>query len=156
MVRAVIRLVLGAGLALCALLAGCQGGQVLITDDYGVPPPPSHPTVKLTDFTYTPASPIHVGDTLTLTAVTTLPLAGGSMSAYLPTTVNSSVHLMDDGQPPDLLAGDGIWAGERVWTEDMGTPTDRSVQLIFSTPGYFDQATSGPKLTVLPAEDPAS
>jgi hypothetical protein len=147
-----VRLALSAGLALISLLAGCQSGYK-ITNDYGVPPPPSHPTVELTDFTYTPASPIHIGDTLTLTAVTTLPLADGSMRASLPTTINRNVALNDDGWPPDQTAGDGIWTGEQMWMEDMGTPSDGVIHLVLSTPGYFDQAKFGPRLTVLPAEE---
>lgn len=147
------RTVIAAALAFVAVLAGCKSIEPPRAM-YGIIPSPEHPTVRLVDFNYTPASPIRVGDTLALTAKTNLPISDAAMHAYLPAAVNPGVELRDDGQPPDLMAGDGIWSAERVWTAEMGEVESGPVWALleFSEP-YRGQELSAPSLTVLPAEE---
>jgi hypothetical protein len=134
--------------ASCGPLGTSFGGQL----DYGVAIPPEHPTVRLTDFSYTPASPIHINDTLTLTAKTNLPIADAQVLVHFPDTVEGPIELTDDGRAPDARAGDGIWMGEKTWTEEMGTADNGSIWVTLDFHGYYDSQMLTKSLTVLPAE----
>jgi len=140
----------------CMLLAFAGCGHVspgMYDDlDYGILPPPSHPTVVLTDFSYTPASPIRIGDTLTLTAKTNLPIADAQVLVHFPDTLEGPLELTDDGRPPDALAGDGIWTGEQTWTEEMGTTDNGSVWVMLDFHGYYQSQMLTRSMTVLPEE----
>ena len=119
---------------------------------YGAPVPPSHPTVVLTDFSYTPASPIRIGDTLTFTARTNVPTTQAEVFANLPTEVSSSVTLRDDGKFPDETAGDGIWMAQTGWTAEMGPVEDGWIYMILGFEGDYANQTLTELLTVLEAE----
>ena len=140
------------------LLAALAGGHWLPAGcaqaAYGVPPPPDHPTIVLTDFSYTPATPIRVGDTLTLTAVTNQPVSDALVLAYFAVPTGGGIELKDDGQPPDAAAGDGIWTAEQAWTAEMGPVEAGAVEasLLFSA-DYMWQTRSAPPLTVLEEEE---
>lgn len=121
--------------------------------DYGVPSPPSHPTVVLKDFSYTPASPILVGDTLKLTAKTNRPVADAEMYAHLPALTDKAIEMKDDGQAPDAVANDGVWTAEKTWTAEMGTADNGIVFLILGFHGEYDSQTLQRNLTVLPEEE---
>jgi hypothetical protein len=121
--------------------------------DYGILPPPSHPTVILTDFSYTPASPIHINDTLTLTAKTNLPVADAQVRVHFPDTLEGPLELTDDGRPPDALAGDGIWTGEQTWTAEMGTADESSIWVTLDFDGYYNSQMLTDSVTVLPEEE---
>jgi hypothetical protein len=145
--------------ALCfaaLLLAGVACKYLLPV--YGVPfygsvPPREHPTVKLTDFGYTPASPIHIGDKLTLIAQTNTPVADAQVFAELPAAIPAPTQLLDDGQPPDQAAGDGIWTAEKTWTADMGPVNDGYVSVVLGFFGNYASQTLTESLTVLPEEE---
>lgn len=142
-------------LCLAALFAGCKGGQVSITDDYGVPPPPSHPTVVLTDFTYTPAGSVRVGDTLKLLATTNLPVADASMRVHV-SPVGEKVILNDDGEPPDEAALDGTWTAQYTWPQEEGPAADAYFRASLRFNEYYMwQSLTTPRFEVLPAEDAA-
>jgi len=155
MTRVLTRIVLTGAMTLLGFLSGCKSGTEAsyIYDMYGMPPPSEHPTVRLTDFSYTPASPIYIGDTLVLTAVTNEPTTTASMHAYLPATVTKYVELQDDGQPPDETAGDGTWTAELVWTEELGAVEDKNVQAELSFNGRYNSQHIWQPLTVLTEEE---
>jgi len=144
--------------ALCfaaLLLAGAACKYLLPV--YGVPaygsvPPREHPTVKLTDFSYTPASPVHIGDKLTLIAQTNMPVADAQVYAELPAAIPSPIQLMDDGREPDALAADGIWTGEETWTEEMGTADNSSIWVTLDFQGNYNSQMLTTSITVLPEE----
>ncbi|MBN2081611.1 hypothetical protein JW859_05305 [bacterium] len=149
------RLLSLANILLLTLAGACHSSGTCagVVADYGVFPPRTHPTVEFTSFSYTPASPIHIGDTLTVTATTNQAVTNANMHAVLPAQENSSLVLNDDGQPPDVQAGDGIWTGERTWTASMGTSDNGSlvVMLEFANYEYDSQLLYG-TITVLPEE----
>lgn len=120
---------------------------------YGVPPPPEHPTVRLTDFSYTPASPIHIGDSLTLTARTNIPIAEAGVVVELPASVVTEVRPADDGKPPDTAAGDGIWTAETTWTAEMGPVDQGAIYAVLIFDDYYANQTLTEPITVLPEED---
>lgn len=147
------RCLLGFGVAACALLSGCKGGLGGITEDYGVPPPQSHPTVVMTDFSYSPSAPVRAGDTLTLTATTNRPIADASISASA-RPASGKVVLRDDGQPPDAVASDGLWTAEYTWPADAEPTTEACffIQLEFDE-YYMWQTLYSEKFEILPAEE---
>lgn len=154
MIGKLIRLMLAGLTALLALLSGCKGTGGWAEPMYGMEIPPEHPTVVLTDFSYTPASPIRVGDTLTLTVTTSEPVEQALVSVRLPSLTDRYVELADDGQPPDETAGDGIWTAERLWTEEMGNPTRGAIEAeLFFLTYYRQQQLWGPDLTVSYGEE---
>jgi hypothetical protein len=155
MIETVLRLVLGIGLGLLALLSGCKGTNVydVVTPDYGVPPPPEHPTVQLMDFSHTPSEAIHAGETTTLTATTNLPISEARIRAF-PKPQGEGVTLLDDGQPPDEVAGDAVWTADYTWPADS-EPTSEAyfyVKLSFDD-YYMFQTLYSEKFEVLPAEE---
>jgi hypothetical protein len=133
--------------------AGCMAG---LTACYGPPslPPPHDPTVVLLDFSYTPASPVRVGDTLTLHATLNHTTHAGWMSAVFKNFKFVSVDLLDDGLPPDDLADDGVYSGRITWGPELGNGKGLRV---FAELQWFDdyegQTRDAPPLTVLPAEE---
>lgn len=151
--KAVFRCLLGFGVAVCALLSGCKGGLGRVTEDYGVPPPPSHPTVELTDFSYSPSAPIHAGDTLTLMATTNLPVANASVRAeVLPE--GGWLPLKDDGQSPDSTAQDGIWTALYTLPATMQPTMDAYFFAVLDFDDfYWQQTRTTAKFEVLPAEE---
>lgn len=108
---------------LCALLAGCFGGSTEAL--YGPPNPPPHdPTVTLTDFSYTPATGVRAGDTITytVTASKTINFDAGQVRVQLGTQEQPIAGVTsrtlfawpkDDGNAPDAVAGDGVFTAER-------------------------------------------
>ena len=140
---------------LAGLLSGC-GCAVAVTACYGVPslPPPHDPTVVLLDFSYTPASPIHVGDTLTLRATLNKHMHAGWMQAVFKNFKFASVDLLDDGVAPDDLAEDGVYSGSMSWEPELGNGKGLRV---FAELQWFDdyegQQLDAPPLTILPAEE---
>lgn len=152
--RLVARLALGC----CALLAGCDWGQMGARNMYGVylPPQPHDPTVTLDSLSYTPASPIRIGDTLQLTATA----SHATVAGYVVVIVDKGHHdtfavaLRDDGQAPDDVAADGVWRGAAPWPAQFGTC---SKALLTAYLRWYDGADGGslraPNLTVLPAEE---
>lgn len=149
----IYRCLLGFGVAVCALLAGCKGGLGRVADEYGPPPPQSHPTVVLTDFSYSPSVPIHAGDTLTLTATTNLPVTGAGMKAeVLPG--GGWVPLRDDGQSPDSTAQDGIWTALYTLPATMQPTMDAFFFAVLDFDDfYWQQTRTTAKFEVLPAEE---
>ena len=154
MIGRLIRLVLVGAMALLALLSGCKGAGGWAEPMYGMEIPPVHPTVVLTDFSYSPASPIRVGDTLRLEVTTSEPIEHVLVVVQLPSLTDGYVQLQDYGQPPDEVAWDGIWTAELLWTEEMGNPTRGHIEAELHFLGnYTPQFLEGPDLTVLPTEE---
>jgi hypothetical protein len=108
--------------ALCVLLAtgfaGCSwftiggGGPA-----YGMPIVP----LDIKSFSYTSASPVHVGDTLTFIAE--LEPAGSRTAVVYAGNVapRFRVQLHDDGQTPDAAEGDDVFSGSGPWLAANGT-----------------------------------
>ena len=145
--RLFFKLVTRSGLLAVAWIAGCHmpGGQL----DYGVQTPPHDPTVELIDFSYTPASPIHVGDTLTFSAKLNHHSEAADLVVRLGEPPVEMAALRDDGSPPDLKANDGVYAGKLVWTPELGPAADLLItfQLLwFDGPPYIER--TAPPLTV--------
>ena len=114
---------------LCAILAGCFGGgrtELLYGPQplYGAAPPPHEPGVVLTDFSYTPATGVQAGDTLTYTVTVnkTFNTSAGQVRVQLGTDTQPVAGVTsrtlfawptDDGVAPDVTAGDGIFTASR-------------------------------------------
>jgi hypothetical protein len=72
-------------------------------------------------FTCTPASTVHVGDTLVFQAqLEPAPQCGVSITAVNDAPVFYML-LHDDGQAPDIAPGDSVYSGKLVWREEYGT-----------------------------------
>ena len=135
--------------------AGCTGVPAygVVYPMYGPAVPPHDPSVVLQDFTYTPASPIHVGDQLTLQAHLNKPTEAASLRAIVKKETLATCYLNDAGMPPDLTEGDGVYTGALVWTRELGTGKGLPVWVELSwMDGAPGQTLDGPPLTILPEE----
>lgn len=103
--------------SLTALLAACGGGTSVAPN-----PGPQPVHLDIRSFNISPPGPIHLGDTLTFTA---LILEQQVVSAQVLATGESNgelrVDLHDDGVAPDIAAGDFIFTGDAVWAPALGT-----------------------------------
>lgn len=152
-----LRVALRIGLAGLAFLAGCgwfdmPGARSM----YGVylPPWPHDPTVTLDSFSYTPASPAHVGDELVFRATLNKPANGVYLRAAIGQPERELCSMNDYGIPPDVTAGDGAYAGWVTWVAEAGTGEDLPVWVELEwDDGAPGQTLSGPPLTVLPEEE---
>jgi hypothetical protein len=166
-----VRIVLRALLCMTAALAGCSGHryeEIYLTPDYGLPPPKHDPTVEITDFTYTPASPIHINDKQTFTA--TLNRADQTGYPSLVVEIGSeaepvvgyagpiiSFRLSDGGRSHDEETGDGIYSWGYWWLNPRSPQQDIPVTVHLEwADGYHSEPVAAESLTVLPAEDSAS
>jgi hypothetical protein len=140
---------------LLGLLSGC-GCAVAVTACYGVPslPPPHDPTVVLQDFSYSPASPIHVGDTIQLTATLNHHTSAGLLQAVFKHHKLAVANLNDRGEAPDTLPEDGVYCGQLEWTAELGDGKDLRV---YAELLWFDDYDSllrdAAPLTILPTEE---
>jgi hypothetical protein len=137
-----------------ALLLGLSGGTFVNCAAYGEPYiPPHDPTVVLQDFSYTPASPIHVGDTLRLTATLNHSTDAGWLQAVVKHHKLAAVDLRDNGIPPDETDGDGVYSGELTWGPELGDGKGLRVfgELTWLD-GFEGQTLEAPLLTILQAE----
>lgn len=145
--KMIFRLAAAGVLLMLAWIAGCHmpGGQA----DYGVQAPPHDPTVELIDFSYTPASPIHVGDTLTFTATLNHHSVSSDLVVRLGEPPVDMVPLNDTGYPPDVTANDGVYTGNLIWTPELGPASGMLItlqMLWFDGPPYMER--TAPPLTV--------
>ena len=149
------------GLGLVALLAGCP--NTYSVGVYGMPPAEHDPDVEITDFSYTPATDVHVGDTITLQVTLNKPAeidAGfigiytGNVSDILDISLLEAYALNDYGYGADQTALDGVWTGEYTWPDPPGAVTTLPffVRLNWYD-GYATDYFRGPDLTVLPVEE---
>ncbi|GEM_PF-2176416 len=154
-------------LGLLAALTGCS--PPVITPLYGPPPVEHDPAVQIADFTYQPASPIRVGDTLRFIATTSKSFDGYGADVYAIIgdeqsapligceTPTLGVWLNDYGVEADEVAADGVWTGEREWLEDYGPQQNLPVAAhLYWTDNYVTEAVHAAPLTVLAAEDASS
>jgi hypothetical protein len=98
------------------LLSACGGGVGAPADGA-----PVHQQLDIRGFSYSPPSPIHVGDFVRFTA-----------AIYQPDTISAQVYavgegngelmldMRDDGISPDVLAGDNIYTTAVEWPEAIG------------------------------------
>jgi hypothetical protein len=144
------KLVLRLLMVLAALLSG---GAFVNCGAYGAPSPHDS-TVVLQDFSYTPASPIHVGDTLRLTARLNHSTYAGNLQAVFKHHKLAAVQLRDDGYGPDETASDGEYTGELEWGAQLGSGIDLPVWVELNwEDGWEGQRLSAPDLTILPGEE---
>ena len=121
--RTALRWLCRGGLAVLGLLAGCYWKESRFTAEYGIDLPLHDPTVQLTDFSYTPASPVQPGDTLVFTVNTSNPLY--RIDSSVEVRIGSNEHPVagvaggvltqrcrDDGIAPDAAAHDGVNTGQ--------------------------------------------
>jgi hypothetical protein len=105
-----------------ALLAGCHAVDPGWQPLYGVEPPtePPVPDLAFTSFTYEPASPVNAGEVITFTAALNKPFSDGSVmiSIVVDDAQLYRLHgdrlytgLLDNGEAPDAVAGDGVFTG---------------------------------------------
>ena len=123
---------------------------------YGVylPPWPHDPTVTLDSFSYSPVSPIHVGDDLIFRAVLNKPAVGATLVASVDQPSPAACYLNDQGSPPDEHANDGVYSGQANWVSERGPAANLPVWVELSwMDGAPGQTLDGPPLTVLPAEE---
>jgi hypothetical protein len=121
---------------------------------YGMGPPEHDPSVVLQDFSYTPASPIHVGDALTFTLRLNHPLVrtdAAWLNVELGNPSLAGLKLKDEGLAPDSVAGDGIYSGSFYWTLSSTDEIIPTAKLHWRD-GAPVQQLSGPPLMVLPKE----
>jgi len=145
--------------ALSALLAGCSFSG-MFHDSYNIgaygiptPPLPHDPTVRIEGFSYTPASPVHLNDTLTLQAHLNKPTEAGYMQVVVKKPSLAVSYLNDAGYEADAVAGDGVFTGELAWTAELGTGKGLPVWVELRwDDGAEGQQLDGPPLTVLPEE----
>jgi hypothetical protein len=153
-------------LAVLAGLAGCSvpvGGEAL----YGPPSAPGDPTVAITDFSYTPAGPIYLGDKVRFTARLNkqpprdqinwlvLRLGGAAFAMANPSAVYPDyLYLNDSGLDGDTAANDLIFSKEMEWgapyTPVAGLPVVVEWDWWDSTP---DLQRIGPPLTIIDPEE---
>jgi hypothetical protein len=151
-------------LSLLAVLTGCS--PPVIAPLYGPAPVVHDPTVAVTDFSYEPASPIQVGDTLRFTATTNRPFSGweGEIRVLIgskptsplnePESFAVEVQLNDYGLEADQVGSDGLWTGELTWAVDYGSRQDLPVAAHLEwADGYVAAPVLAAPLTVLPAVD---
>ena len=160
--RALVRVATLAGALLSGtLLNGCMPDVHALYGPlpaYGVFPPPDDSPVYITDFSYTPASPILAGDRLTFSLKLNKPVNAGTAAVYI-ADGSAEVHvtLFDDGEGPDGAAGDGTYTGSVVWQkapkEVITLPVEAEVGLNNGAPSLH---ADGPPLTVLPNEEGGS
>lgn len=142
-----------------ALLSGtvfvacpAYGGQAL----YGPPPIPlpHEPDVTITDFSYTPASPIHLGETLTFSATLSRHTDAGWISAVVKKPELASAYCNDLGLAADAAPGDGIYTGTLDWEPPLSTGTSLPVyaELVWED-GAPGPTLDAPPLTILAAEE---
>lgn len=145
-IKSVLRAILWSGLILLGILAGCGIVPMRMRNVYGspIPPQPHDPTVELVDFSYTPQSPIHLGDTLTFTATLNHHASGCILKAYAREQGLTLAYLNDNGISPDTTANDGIYTGMFTWEQEMDTAADIPInfQLVWSdgAPGLDSNA----------------
>ena len=162
----VLRAISTLAYSLLAVLGGCS--PPVIAPMYGPPPVEHDPSIEIADFSYQPASPIRVGDTLRFTATTSQPFDGygGEIRAVIgeeqigPLVGHEypiqHVWLNDHGVEGDEIAADGIWTGELEWLPEYGPQQDLPVSAHLQwADGYSTAPITAPALTVLPAEDDA-
>jgi hypothetical protein len=120
---------------------------------YGPPPVPHEPDVKITDFSYTPASPIRSGDTLTFRATLSRHTDAGWISVAVRKPELIRIGCNDAGFPPDETAGDGVYTGALLWDGALGTGEGLGVYAELRwNDGAPGQILGGPPLTILPEE----
>lgn len=121
---------------------------------YGIPTPPHDPTVQITDFSYTPASPIRVGDELLLVVELNKPTGAGYVYAAIGNLPSATPTLRDDGLPPDTQPDDGRYACSMLWGPGLplldAAPVTAHLAWFDGAP---DLTRDAPPLTVLPAEE---
>jgi len=145
---------LAAALLSGTLFSSCTGaGMYGPQPTYGVVPPPDESAVRVTDFSFYPASPIRRGDELTFTLELSRPANAGRVHVTIGERDQVRLYLDDDGSYPDGTAADGIFAGSIVWQysqpEVVTLPVEAYVYLHDAPALYID----GPPLTVLPDEE---
>jgi hypothetical protein len=135
------------------VLLAVSGGAIVTCGAYGMPIP-HDPTVVLQDFSYTPASPIRVGDTLRLTATLNHTTYAGWLEAVFKHHKLAAVQLRDDGTAPDEVDGDGVYTGELTWSAELGDGKDLPVWVELNwDDGFAGQRQEAAPLTILPTEE---
>lgn len=140
-----------------ALLLGLSGSVFVNCGAYGAPMPPPlphEPDVVLQDFSYTPASPIHAGDTIRFTARLNRHTEAGAVRVAVG-EIGGGIELYDDGNPysGDAAAGDGVYATRVYWQTQYGVGENLPVWFRLDwDDGAPGQMLSAPPLTVLPEE----
>ena len=136
------------------VLLALSGSVFVNCAAYGEPPPPHDKHVTLNQFSYTPASPIHIGDALTFTATLNKHTDAGFLRVEVGNPVAHSLWLADDGSGADAVAGDGIYSLRVSWPEQSGTGENLPIQVrLIWWDSYPGQQLDGPPLTILPAEE---
>jgi hypothetical protein len=107
--------------------------------------------LEVTAFSYAPPSPAHVGDTLTFYAELE-PAVERSADVYAGQQLEQfHVQLHDDGQAPDVTAGDNVFSGSGVWLARHGTgPENASLYAQGSKDGMWAVGNASRPLDVLP------
>ena len=105
--------------------------------------------MQIVDFSYTPASPIHIGDTLSFQAE----LNHATNAAYLEVVIGQPqvnyTMLQDYGWAPDAVADDGIYSGTLQWQPAFGPVIDEPVVVRLRWMDYAPGLElAGPPLTV--------
>ena len=159
---------LRAGILVVSTLAGC--GWLIPMDGegaYGVEPPTTNPdpTLEIVSLTYTPANPITLGTAIVFTATLNHPSEAAS-SVYviigegmdllpLESSFYPATGLRDDGQAPDVAAGDGVYTGTLTLPEALGAHTGLPViaRVNWWSSATPPSLTGVPLDTILPAEE---
>lgn len=137
-----------------ALLLGLSGSVFVNCAAYGMPMIAHDASVVLEDFSYTPASPIHVGDTITFHAKLNHYADGAYLSVNAGQPGYFQTYLHDYGKMGDGKAGDGIYTSVVQWHAWNGSGSGIPISVdLWWDDGYTQQHLSAPPLTVLPAEE---
>ena len=145
-------------LGMLAALTGCNPPVGMAV--YGPPPVQHDPTVEVTDFSYQPASPAHVGDTLRFTATTNAPFFGWEGEIRVVIGNEQTGPLVGyDSATLEVLLNDYGWEadvaqGELEWLAEYGPQQELPVAAhLWWTDGYMTEAVFAAPLTVLEAEE---
>ena len=116
---------------------------------YGMPPTPHDPTVQITDFSYEPASPVRIGDTLTFTTTLNHATNGAYLQVVIGEPPVNFAMLNDYGIAADAHAYDGIYSGLLEWTPAFGPIANEPMVVHLSwEDGAPGLELAGPPLTV--------
>ena len=158
---AILRALSALAYSLLAVLSGCS--PPIIAPLYGPAPVEHDPSVEITDFSYTPASSIQLGESLTFSGKTNQQInqwdcafivtVGSQQSPVSGWTSGIAEYAIEPASEQGRSTGrDDQWTGDLVWYPEYGLGQDLPVSAHLEwSDGYQTEPVMTAPLTVLPA-----